>query len=99
MLGMTSFNYIKSWWFINNIIPSLHNFEIWTFEIDAFNSPNKTKKTLGRWNYLIIFDFLRQNSALDIAVEREVEGDLLELDAGMGVPFRPGTFDGCIRLL
>jgi len=26
-----------------------------------------------------------------------VEGDLVELDAGMGVPFRPGTFDGCIR--
>ena len=21
----------------------------------------------------------------------------MELDAGMGVPFRPGTFDGCIR--
>ena len=33
----------------------------------------------------------------DIAKEREVEGDLVELDAGMGVPFRPGTFDGCIR--
>lgn len=38
------------------------------------------------------------SSMLDIAVEREVEGDLLELDAGMGVPFRPGTFDGCISI-
>lgn len=34
---------------------------------------------------------------LDIAAEREVEGDLMELDAGMGAPFRPGSFDGCIR--
>jgi len=38
------------------------------------------------------------SSMLDIAKEREVEGDLLELDAGMGVPFRPGTFDGCISI-
>uniref|UniRef100_A0A803YMZ1 Methyltransferase type 11 domain-containing protein n=1 Tax=Meleagris gallopavo TaxID=9103 RepID=A0A803YMZ1_MELGA len=34
---------------------------------------------------------------LDVAVEREVEGDLLLADMGDGIPFRPGTFDGCIR--
>lgn len=38
------------------------------------------------------------SSMLKIAVEREVEGDLMEMDAGMGVPFRPGTFDGCISI-
>ncbi|KAF2986843.1 hypothetical protein EK904_002030, partial [Melospiza melodia maxima] len=34
---------------------------------------------------------------LDVAVEREVEGDLLLADVGHGIPFRPGMFDGCIR--
>ncbi|NXP40992.1 BUD23 methyltransferase, partial [Leiothrix lutea] len=35
---------------------------------------------------------------LDVAVEREVEGDLLLADVGHGIPFRPGMFDGCIRI-
>ncbi|XP_065587712.1 probable 18S rRNA (guanine-N(7))-methyltransferase isoform X1 [Cyrtonyx montezumae] len=35
---------------------------------------------------------------LDVAVEREVEGDLLLADMGNGIPFRPGTFDGCISI-
>ncbi|XP_007892664.1 probable 18S rRNA (guanine-N(7))-methyltransferase [Callorhinchus milii] len=35
---------------------------------------------------------------LDIALEREVEGDLILGDMGQGVPFRPGTFDGCISI-
>uniref|UniRef100_A0A8C2SUQ3 18S rRNA (guanine-N(7))-methyltransferase n=1 Tax=Coturnix japonica TaxID=93934 RepID=A0A8C2SUQ3_COTJA len=35
---------------------------------------------------------------LDVAVEREVEGDLLLADMGHGVPFRPGSFDGCISI-
>ncbi|KAM6338027.1 LOW QUALITY PROTEIN: 18S rRNA (guanine-N(7))-methyltransferase [Alca torda] len=30
---------------------------------------------------------------LDVAVEREVEGDLLLADVGHGIPFRPGMFD------
>jgi len=33
----------------------------------------------------------------DVAVEREVEGDLLHGDMGCGMPFRAGTFDGVIR--
>lgn len=33
----------------------------------------------------------------DIAREREVEGDLFLHDAGHGVGFRPGVFDGAIR--
>lgn len=33
----------------------------------------------------------------DVALDREVEGDLLVGDMGQGMPFRPGTFDGCIR--
>ncbi|XP_051869166.1 probable 18S rRNA (guanine-N(7))-methyltransferase [Pristis pectinata] len=35
---------------------------------------------------------------LDVALEREVEGDLILGDMGAGMPFRPGTFDGCISI-
>uniref|UniRef100_A0A8C4DK22 18S rRNA (guanine-N(7))-methyltransferase n=1 Tax=Dicentrarchus labrax TaxID=13489 RepID=A0A8C4DK22_DICLA len=35
---------------------------------------------------------------LDVALDREVEGDLLVGDMGQGMPFRPGTFDGCISI-
>nr|XP_020659587.1 probable 18S rRNA (guanine-N(7))-methyltransferase [Pogona vitticeps] len=35
---------------------------------------------------------------LDVAMEREVEGDLMLADVGQGIPFRPGTFDGCISI-
>ena len=33
----------------------------------------------------------------DVAIEREVEGDLFHHDAGQGLYFKPGTFDGCVR--
>ncbi|KAL1022389.1 hypothetical protein UPYG_G00026270 [Umbra pygmaea] len=35
---------------------------------------------------------------LDVALEREVKGDLVLGDMGQGMPFRPGTFDGCISI-
>jgi len=35
---------------------------------------------------------------LDVAVEREVDGDLLHQDAGMGNPFRPGVFDAAVSV-
>lgn len=35
---------------------------------------------------------------LDVAREREVEGDLVLQDMGAGMPFRPGTFDGVISV-
>uniref|UniRef100_A0A146KNG6 18S rRNA (guanine-N(7))-methyltransferase n=1 Tax=Lygus hesperus TaxID=30085 RepID=A0A146KNG6_LYGHE len=35
---------------------------------------------------------------LDVAVERDVEGDLLLSDLGQGVPFRAGMFDGAISV-
>ncbi|KAJ2904734.1 uncharacterized protein MKZ38_007352 [Zalerion maritima] len=35
---------------------------------------------------------------LDIALERDVEGDLLYSDIGQGVPFRAGTFDAAISI-
>lgn len=37
-------------------------------------------------------------SMLDIALQREVEGDLLLSDIGQGVPFRPGSFDAAISI-
>ena len=33
-----------------------------------------------------------------VALEREVEGDLLLSDIGNGIPFRPGSFDACISV-
>ncbi|XP_017547306.1 probable 18S rRNA (guanine-N(7))-methyltransferase [Pygocentrus nattereri] len=35
---------------------------------------------------------------LDVALDREVDGDLVLGDMGQGMPFRPGTFDGCISI-
>ncbi|KAL0275866.1 UNVERIFIED_CONTAM: hypothetical protein PYX00_003590 [Menopon gallinae] len=35
---------------------------------------------------------------LDVAQEREVEGDLILNDLGQGVPFRAGSFDGAISI-
>ncbi|VEN50696.1 unnamed protein product [Callosobruchus maculatus] len=35
---------------------------------------------------------------LDVALEREVEGDLLLSDMGQGCPFKAGTFDGAISI-
>lgn len=35
---------------------------------------------------------------LDIALQRDVEGDLLLADIGQGVPFRAGTFDAAISI-
>ncbi|KAI8137360.1 S-adenosyl-L-methionine-dependent methyltransferase [Fennellomyces sp. T-0311] len=37
-------------------------------------------------------------SMLDVAQERDAEGDLFLQDAGQGVGFRPGTFDGAISI-
>ncbi|XP_059930738.1 probable 18S rRNA (guanine-N(7))-methyltransferase [Gadus macrocephalus] len=35
---------------------------------------------------------------LDVALDREVEGDLVLGDMGQGMPFKAGTFDGCISI-
>ncbi|MEJ1272630.1 probable 18S rRNA (guanine-N(7))-methyltransferase isoform X1 [Cricetulus griseus] len=35
---------------------------------------------------------------LDAALDRDTEGDLLLGDMGQGIPFRPGSFDGCISI-
>jgi 18S rRNA (guanine1575-N7)-methyltransferase len=36
-------------------------------------------------------------SMLEVALERETEGDLFLQDIGQGFGFRPGSFDGAIR--
>lgn len=47
---------------------------------------------------LVPSNALRINlTRIDIAREREVEGDLFLHDLGEGVGFRPGVFDGAIR--
>jgi len=35
--------------------------------------------------------------SIEVALEREVEGDLFLQDIGQGFGFRPGSFDGAIR--
>uniref|UniRef100_A0A8C4Q738 BUD23 rRNA methyltransferase and ribosome maturation factor n=1 Tax=Eptatretus burgeri TaxID=7764 RepID=A0A8C4Q738_EPTBU len=35
---------------------------------------------------------------LTVAAERDIEGDVILADMGDGLPFRPGTFDGCISI-
>lgn len=37
-------------------------------------------------------------SMLTVALDREVEGDVINADAGQGLFFRPGTFDGVISI-
>jgi len=37
-------------------------------------------------------------SMLEVAREREVDGDLMQHDMGHGLPFRPGTFDGVVSV-
>jgi 18S rRNA (guanine1575-N7)-methyltransferase len=37
-------------------------------------------------------------SMLDVALQRDVEGDLMLADIGQGVPFRAGTFDAAISI-
>lgn len=37
-------------------------------------------------------------SMLEVAVERDCAGDVMQHDMGQGVPFRPGTFDGVISV-
>lgn len=35
---------------------------------------------------------------LEVALDQEATGDLFLQDAGQGIAFRPGTFDGCISI-
>lgn len=37
-------------------------------------------------------------TVIDVAVERETEGDLVLSDMGEGVPFRAGSFDGAVSV-
>nr|XP_033778402.1 probable 18S rRNA (guanine-N(7))-methyltransferase [Geotrypetes seraphini] len=47
-------------------------------------------------HYWVGIDISR--AMLDVAVEQEIEGDLILGDMGQGLPFRPGIFDGCISI-
>ncbi len=37
------------------------------------------------------------SAMLDVAIDREIEGDVTLGDMGDGLPFRAGSFDGAIR--
>ena len=47
-------------------------------------------------HYWIGFDISK--AMLDVAKERNAEGDIILHDAGQGLPFRAGSFDGCISV-
>ena len=47
-------------------------------------------------HYWVGFDISK--AMLDVAKEREIDGDIILHDAGQGLPFRPGCFDGCISV-
>lgn len=36
-------------------------------------------------------------SNVDEALDRDTQGDVILGDMGQGIPFKPGTFDACIR--
>lgn len=42
---------------------------------------------------------LLTENCLDVALDREVDGDLILNDIGSGLPFRAGSFDGAIRFI
>ena len=52
---------------------------------------------LGESVYFVRLHVRRLNSGEEVALEREVEGDLFLQDIGQGFGFRPGSFDGAIR--
>ena len=52
---------------------------------------------LGESVYFVRLHVRRLNSREEVALEREVEGDLFLQDIGQGFGFRPGSFDGAIR--
>jgi hypothetical protein len=47
---------------------------------------------------VLIPGFLTDVQTEEVALEREVEGDIFLQDIGQGLGFRPGSFDGVIRL-
>lgn len=51
---------------------------------------------MSLFNLRIITESL--NIYSDVAIEREVEGDLLLSDMGQGCSFRAGTFDGAVSI-
>lgn len=55
---------------------------------------------LGKWDYVRSKGKGSKDQwiVLDVAVERQVEGDLLLTDMGEGCPFRAGCFDGAVSI-
>ncbi len=47
------------------------------------------------WQTQVLFDYSYYSG---VALEREVEGDLVLGDLGDGLPFRAGAFDGAISI-
>ena len=71
-----------------------------------WRSINRSRSSMGgtryfqcyAWFVVIVYTFQRScNGFIDVAQEREAEGDLVLGDIGYGMPFRAGSFDGAIR--
>lgn len=46
-----------------------------------------------------VSQILTKHAGTEVALERQVEGDLFLQDIGQGMGFRPGSFDGAIRFV
>ena len=51
------------------------------------------------WKWLLVGGIDDEVLYWEVALEREVEGDLFLQDIGQGFGFRPGSFDGAIRFV
>ena len=61
----------------------------WQLSLPGGNAAGSQRRNGCTHNYIIFSD---------VAVEREVEGDLILGDLGQGVPFRAGAFDGAVSI-
>nr|KAF6488848.1 BUD23 rRNA methyltransferase and ribosome maturation factor [Molossus molossus] len=64
---------------------------------ELFYNKNEARKYM-RNSRMIDVQTKMAGRALDAALDREAQGDLLLGDMGQGIPFKPGSFDGCISI-
>jgi 18S rRNA (guanine1575-N7)-methyltransferase len=67
-----------------------------------WRDPDRGRAFMGGYGHSSLYAWFEAFSHLSnlsgVALEREVEGDLLLADIGDGIPFRPGSFDACISV-
>lgn len=54
--------------------------------------------TLNIYIYIYTYKIILAHYFLEVAAERETDGDLILGDIGQGLPFKAGTFDGAVSI-